>query len=219
MGSGTVPTARPVHTVQITKGYWLGKYEVTQAEYKAVTGLDPSGRKGVRNPVGTVSWDDAVAFCAKLTEWERAGGRLPAGYEYRLPSEAEWEYAARGATKSQGFALSGSDRPDEVGWFRDNAEGVHHPVGQKKPNELGLCDMSGNVWEWCLDAYDETYYSRSPGSDPVNTQATTSRATRGGSWDASPDYMRVAERSYLPPGTRGENYGFRACLAPRPGRD
>ncbi|NLF19436.1 MAG: formylglycine-generating enzyme family protein [Lentisphaerae bacterium] len=219
MGAGAAgPDISPVHSVRITKGFWMGTYEVTQAEYKDVTGADPSVRKGGRLPVEMVSWDDAAAFCVKLTERERAAGRLPFGYEYRLPKEAEWEYAARGGAESRGYAYSGSNNPDEVAWFKDNCERTR-VVGEKRPNELGLHDMSGNVGEWCLDWYDATYYGRSPGTDPVNTQPTAYRTLRGGGFDASSSNLKSTTRAYLRPETKGLNCGFRACLAPQSGRE
>jgi formylglycine-generating enzyme required for sulfatase activity len=204
----------PVHAVRLSRGFWLGKYEVTQAEYEAVVGSNPSNFKGARNPVESVSWNDAAAFCAKLTQRERAAGRLPAGYQYRLPTEAEWEYAARGGAASKGYTYAGSNNVDEVAWYGEKSGGSTHPVGQKRPNELGLYDMSGNAWEWCLDWYDEEYYGRSPNTDPANTQATANRARRGGSWGSGVGGVRSTGRGWGRPGNAGSFLGFRACLAP-----
>ncbi len=206
---------KPVHAVRISRGFWLGKYEVTQAEYEAVVGTNPSSFKGARNPVETVSWNDASAFCAKLTERERAAGRLPAGYEYRLPTEAEWEYAARGGAASKGYTYAGSNNVDEVAWYDKNSGNATHPVGKLKANEVGLYDMSGNVWEWCLDWYDGEYYGRSPNVDPANTQAASNRVDRGGGWSNVARCVRSAYRDWLGPGGTDYILGFRACLAPQ----
>jgi formylglycine-generating enzyme required for sulfatase activity len=233
MGSADAP---PAHTVRISRGYWLGKCEVMQAEYEALMGKNPSRFRGARHPVETVSWHDAVAFCVKLTEREQKAGRLPEGYEYRLPTEAEWEYAARGGADSKGYTHSGSNSVDEVAWCYvnsgdrrlDDAEADYkkrqsnlssnncraHPVGQKKPNELGLYDLSGNVWEWCLDWYDSGYYAKSPGTDPVNLQAATDRVARGGGWSNDAGGVRSANWFGYRPGDAYGNLGFRVCLGP-----
>jgi|GEM_PF-1090272 len=228
MGSASgEPDEKPVHAVRLTHGFWLGKCEVTQAEYQSITGSNPSGfadgPRSARNPVELVSFDAAMAFCAKLTEREQKAGRLPAlsgvggpaGYEYRLPTEAEWEYAARGGTSHQGYAYSGSDSVDEAAWHLGNSAGQPHPVGQKKANGLGLCDMSGNVYEWCLDLYDPQYYQRSPEADPVNLQAAPSRAFRGGSWLYDGIWASPTKRVGWPAEGAGINLGFRICLGPR----
>ncbi len=217
MGStGGNPDEIPVHTVRISHGFWLGKYEVTQAQYEKVMGKNPSLFKGARNPVEEVSWYDAMAFCKKLTEQERSSGRLPAGYAYRLPTEAEWEYAARGGPKSQGYKYAGSSDLNEVGWYAGNSWGKTHPVGQKKPNELGLYDMPGNVWEWCLDWYDSGYYGKSAPVDPVNTAKTAVRVLRGNCWGSAGHDCRPANRYRGRPGLTSYGTGFRVCLAPDP---
>jgi formylglycine-generating enzyme required for sulfatase activity len=166
-------------------------------------------------PVVCVSWTNSVAFCRWLTERERGAGRLPAGYEYRLPTEAEWEYAARGGPASKGHTYAGSNSADEVAWYNENSDKATHPVGQKEPNELGLYDMSGNVWEWCLDGYDESYYGRSPNVDPANTQAAADRVRRGGSWYGGAGGVRSARRGGGRPDYADSSRGFRACLAPQ----
>lgn len=209
------PSEKPVHTVTLSKGFWLGKYEVIQTEYEALSSANPSGFRGPRQPVEQTSWSNAVAFCTELTERERAAGRLPAGYEYRLPTEAEWEYAARGGTGSKGYTFAGSNQADEVAWYGANSSVATHPVGLKQPNELGLYDMSGNVWEWCLDWCDWDYDAKSPALDPVNLQATTFRVSRGGGCYCVAGDVRSACRFWFWPGYVGISLGFRACLAPR----
>ena len=206
---------KPPHDVRISHRFWMGKFEVTQAEYEKLTGKNPSHFKGARNPVEQVSWNDAKAFCEELTERERRAGRLLDGYVYRLPTEAEWEYAARGGNKSRGFKYSGSNNPTDVAWYSDNSGSKTHEVGQLKANELGLHDMSGNVWEWCYDWYDSGYYGKSPGTDPVNTNAASYRVSRGGSWHDSSRFVRSANRDWDRPGDSYGNLGFRVCLAPQ----
>ncbi len=205
---------KPVHTVRITRDFWMAKYEATQAEYEALMGENPSRFKGARNPVETVSWAGATAFCAKLTERERKAGRLPAGYEYRLPTEAEWEYAARGGTRSRGFTYAGSNSAGDVAWYSENSSSQTHLAGGKAANELGLYDMSGNVWEWCFDWYDDKYYKETDGaSNPVNLAVAASRVKRGGGWYDSASYVRSAYRYGYRPSLRYYYLGFRVCLA------
>ncbi|MBT7302672.1 MAG: SUMF1/EgtB/PvdO family nonheme iron enzyme, partial [Victivallales bacterium] len=200
------------HKVRITKGFWLGKYEVTQAEYKTIMGKNPSHFKGERNPVERVSWSNAMAFCRKLTEQEQAAGRLPAGYEYRLPTEAEWQYVARGGSRSRGFSYAGSNDLAEVAWHMGNSDEKAHPVGQKKPNELGFHDMSGNVAEWCQDWVAS--YPRGPVTDPQGALAGGGhRVSRGGSWSSSATYCHSARRHPYTPETADFNLGFRVALA------
>ncbi|MCK5805321.1 MAG: formylglycine-generating enzyme family protein [Lentisphaeria bacterium] len=208
------PDEKPVHEVRISHPFWMGKHEVTQAEYEKLAGKNPSRFKGTRNPVEMVSWNDAVAFCEKLTERERSSGRLLAGYAYRLPTEAEWEYAARGGAKSRGTKYSGSDNVDKVVWHISNSGGKTYPVGQKKGNELGIFDMSGNVFEWCLDWHDAGYYGKSPRVDPANTVSASSCVIRGGCWMTSARNCRVADRYWNGPGFTSDCIGFRVCLAP-----
>jgi formylglycine-generating enzyme required for sulfatase activity/ribosomal protein L40E len=203
---------KPMHEVRITKPFWIGKHEVTQTEYEKFMGKNPSRFKGARNPVEQVSWDDVTAFCKKLTERVRAAGRLPVGYEYRLPSEAEWEYAARGGTNSKGFTYSGSNDLKEVGWYGDNSGRKPHPVGQKKPNELGLHDMSGNVWEWCLDWYGG--YPSGAVIDPTGARTGQYRVRRGGGWDGDVGPCRSAFRGRFSPSYRSVILGFRVVLGP-----
>jgi len=204
---------KPIHTVRITRDFWMGKCEATQAEYEALMGKNPSYFKGLRNPVECVRWEDAAAFCVKLTERERMAGRLPAGCEYRLPTEAELEYAARGGTQSRGFTCAGSNNATDVAWYNGNSATQTRAVGQKAANELGLYDMSGNVWGWCLDWYDEEYYKKTDGaSDPMNVRRSAHRARRGGCWDTSAEAVRSASRGGNEPSSSRDDVGFRVCL-------
>jgi formylglycine-generating enzyme required for sulfatase activity len=214
---------RPAHEVRLTRGFWVGTAEVTQAQYEAVTqsGAEPgaAGRGkpssfvNPQNPVESVSWDDAMAFCATLTAREQAAGRLPAGLEYRLPTEAEWEYAARGGSRSRGYLYSGSNSATAVAWHDANSGNAPHPVARRAPNELGLYDLSGNVWEWCLDGYDPGYYAQSAATDPVNLKTVDRRVFRGGCWGFSSKFVRSSCRAGFQPGYVCDGLGFRVILA------
>ena len=166
-----------------------------------------------KTAVENVSWKDAVNFCRKLTEQEREAGQLSEEQEYRLPTEAEWEYAARGGPKSQGFKYAGSNRIEEVAWYTNNSQEQSHPVGEKKPNELGLYDMSGNVWEWCLDCYQAIFYKDSPSTDPVNISKIHDRVFRGGCWESHYDSCRCSYRDGFPVTMAGNYLGFRLVRA------
>ena len=144
---------RPVHRVRISRDFYLGIHEVTQAEYRAVTGKSPSNFKGDDLPVEKVSWEEANEFCRLLTERERTAGGLPSGMVYRLPTEAEWEYAARAGTTTKYCFGDDESGLGEYAWYGGNSGSTTHPVGQKRPNAWGLYDMHGNVWEWCQDWY------------------------------------------------------------------
>ena len=132
---------------------------------------------------------------------------------YRLPTEAEWEYAAKGGQNSRGYKYSGGNNIGEVAWYISNSGGKTHPVGQKNPNELGLYDMSGNVWEWCNDLYGSVYYKNSPSNNPKGPSSGRGRVLRGGSWYSNPDGARTANRGNYSPGGSGSNYGFRFVRA------
>ena len=207
------------HEVTLTQGYWLGKYEITQAQYEAVTGENPSGVKGSDLPVEMVSWENAMVFCKMLTKREKAAGRLPVGYEYTLPTEAQWEYACRAETVSalnSGKNLSDLNQcseMDEVGWYWYNSDKTAHPVGQKQPNAWGLYDMHGNVFEWCLDWFSS--YPNEAVTDPDGSSTGSSRIMRGGSYGSSyARYCRSAYRSYSLPTYTSSYCGFRVALAP-----
>lgn len=209
----------PLSAVTISKGFWMGKYEVTQAEYLATMGVNPSAFAGdLKRPVENVTWNDATTYCAKLTEQEKKAGRLLAGHAYRLPTEAEWEYAARAGTKTR---LSYGDDPgyaslDGYAWFGSNSSGTTHPVGTKSPNPWGLYDMHGNVWEWCSDWYSSSYSGGGLLSlvDPLGIFSGTDRVIRGGSWKGLNRFCRSASRSSSLPQIPGSNVGFRVVLAP-----
>ncbi len=201
---------RPIHSVTLSD-YYIGETEVTQELWEAVMGTNPSRYKGSNKPVENVSWNDCQEFIAKLN-------RLT-GKRFCLPTEAEWEYAARGGKKSRGYKYAGSNTISEVAWYRDNAYDVGysspaygtHPVGTKSPNELGLYDMSGNVWEWCSDWYGK--YSSSSQINPTGptSSKSSSRVLRGGSWNCSAQNCRVSFRGNSRPVNR---HGFRLALRP-----
>jgi formylglycine-generating enzyme required for sulfatase activity len=196
---------KPVHKVRISKGFYMGVYEVTQAQWQAVMGTNPSNFKGDNLPVETVSWNDATEFCKKLSQKE--------GRTYRLPTEAEWEYACRADSNTR-FCFGDNDSGlDDYAWYGYEKSGKQtHPVGQKKPNAFGLYDMHGNVWEWCQDWYDEDYYSRSPEVDPQGHDTGSARVLRGGSWGISPGACRSVDRSWFTPVNRGYSIGSRIIV-------
>ena len=186
---------KPVHQVTLTKGYWLGKYEVTQAEWRGVMGSNPSRFKGDRRPVEQVSWSDCQEYVKMVNEYLAERGEA---LRVRLPTEAEWEFAARGGTESKGYKYSGSDNLDAVAWHAGNSGGKMHgetyDVGTKEPNELGLHDMSGNVWEWCQDWYGD--YSSDAVTDPRGPGSGDDRVLRGGGWLSTARYCRSATRNW-----------------------
>jgi len=206
----------PLTEVTLSHGFWMGKYEVTQRDYQALVGTNPSWFTGDTNrPVEQVSWAEAMAYCAKLTETERIGGRLPASYAYRLPTEAEFEYACRGGSTTR-FSFGddpGFSQLGEHAWCRGNSDGTTHPVGKKFSNAFGLHDMHGNVWEWCLDWYADRY---SGGSvvDPIGPASGKGRVFRGGGWDYKNAACRSAFRNHAGPARTFNYVGFRVVLAP-----
>lgn len=213
MGSNSGGTdEKPVHTVQISKGFWMGECEVTQFQYQTLMGTNPSHYKGSDRPVERISWHDASAFCEALTQRERAAGRLSRGYSYRLPTEAQWEYAARGGTKGSGSDYPGSNDLGSVAWYSANSTDTTHPVGQKAPNELGLHDMSGNVSEWCSDWYGAGYYASSPQVAPQGPASGTSRVYRGGGHRDPALWCRCTARPYGEPTFAVRTVGMRVVL-------
>jgi formylglycine-generating enzyme required for sulfatase activity len=220
MGSGDYDDEKP-HAVQITKAFYLGAHQVTQGQYEAVMGTNPSQFKGSDDlPVESVSWFDAVAFCNKLSERENRKPRYQiegdavtnlGGDGYRLPTEAEWEYACRaGSTTRYPFG----DNEAELGsfaWFEGNSDLETHPVGQRRPNGWGLYDMLGNVLEWCWDGCAPDYYKNSPPDDPAGPPGADARVLRGGGWLDLARYCRPAYRDRATPETRGSVNGFRVA--------
>ena len=194
------------HTVTLTQGFWLSDHETTQAEYQLVMGSNPSNWKGESLLVEQVSWDEAVTYCQKLTERERAAGRITAQQAYRLPTEAEWEYAARaGKTGARHGEL------DAIAWWSGNSGNQTRPVKQKAPNAWGLHDMIGNVWEWCSDWRGD--YATGSVTDPTGRNSGSYRVYRGGSWGFDARAARSAGRGGLDPGSRGDFLGFRPALS------
>jgi formylglycine-generating enzyme required for sulfatase activity len=183
---------KPAHLVTITKGFWIGQTEVTQAAYERVMGSNPSHFKGPALPVETISWDEAGAYCKALG--------------MRLPTEAEWEYAARGGNPVARYSAL-----DEIAWYRDNSGSTTHEVAQKHANGYGLNDTLGNVWEWVADRYDEKYYAPSPAIDPKGPSTGQYRPLRGGSWESPARYARVSSRLRGDPGFRNEAFGVRCA--------
>ncbi|MBQ7634982.1 MAG: SUMF1/EgtB/PvdO family nonheme iron enzyme [Bacteroidaceae bacterium] len=194
---------KPQHAVTLAD-YYIGATEVTQALWKAVMDNNPSYFIGDDLPVEKVSWTDCQEFIAKLNE--------ATGMTFRLPTEAEWEYAARGGNKSGGFTYAGSNTLAEVAWYKENSENQTHAVAGKKPNELGLYDMSGNVWEWCSDWYGEDYYADSPSSSPQGPETGSYRVDRGGSWGSYPQLCRASNRDGRAPVNRCSYLGLRLVL-------
>ncbi|MFZ4397398.1 MAG: SUMF1/EgtB/PvdO family nonheme iron enzyme [Kiritimatiellia bacterium] len=204
----------PKHRVKFSRTFWMGITEVTQKQWQALMGDNPSNFKGDALPVESVDWNKCVAFCQKLTQRERAAGNIPAGYEFRLPTEAEWEYAARGGTRRRGLIYSGSDTLKEVAWYSENSGSKTHTVGQKQANELGLYDMSGNAWEWCLDWYGT--YESGDVTEPKGASTGSDRVSRGGSWLIEASLCRSSLRIGFGPSLVSNDLGFRVVLAPIP---
>ena len=194
---------KPVHQVTLTKDYYMGKYEVTQALWKAVMGRKPSFFEGDNLPVEWVSWNDCQKFISKLNKMT--------GRRFRLPTEAEWEYAARGGKKSRGYQYSGSSNISDVAWYDGNSGSKTHPVGTKQANELGIYDMSGNVYEWCQDSY-VSYVSASQ-TNPTGAVSGAFRVGRGGGWNCIARGCRSAFRYGYAPDDRDSYLGLRLVLS------
>jgi formylglycine-generating enzyme required for sulfatase activity len=218
---------KPVHTVTLTKSFYMGKYEITQSQWKTVMGTDPSNFKGDNLPIEQVSWYEAVEFCNKLSEkdgltkcytindydvtcnWSAKG--------WRLPTEAEWEYTCKAGTTNDFYSgsltneytISLDSNLDKIGWYYDNSSDQTHPVGQKQANAFGLFDMSGNVYEWCWDRYSSTYYTNTTVTDPTGSSEGSLRLLRGGCWYYGADFCRGAHRFSFQPDYRDKGMGFR----------
>jgi len=197
MGSDNGDGEKPIHRVNISNSFYMGKYEVTQTQWKAVMGNNPSSFSncGGDCPVENVSWDDVKDFIRKLNN-------LQNDYEYRLPTEAEWEYAARAGTTGDYYG-----NLDSIAWHSSNSGSKTHPVGQKSPNAFGLYDMSGNVWEWCQDWYGS--YPSGTVTNPTGETSGSDRVFRGGGWNYAAANLRSANRSFNSPSNRYDSIGFR----------
>jgi serine/threonine protein kinase/formylglycine-generating enzyme required for sulfatase activity len=195
------------HRVTITKPFYLGKYEVTQQEWERVMVNTPSHFKGLKNPVESVSWEDCQIFLKRLGE--KCGA---VEGSYRLPSEAQWEYACRAGSSGKWFFGESEAELVDYGWYKENSEEKTHPVGLKKANDWGLYDVYGNVWQWCADWYDKDYYKRSPGIDPAGPLSGSRRVLRGGSWNHPAGSCRSANRDNREPGYRISSHGLRVSL-------
>jgi formylglycine-generating enzyme required for sulfatase activity len=207
------------HEVTISKDYYLGVYEVTQAQYEKVMGKNPShfqgakvGNENADLPVENVSWNDAVEFCKKLSDLPE---EKKAGREYRLPTEAEWEYGCRAGSKTAYAFDDEEGLLPEYGWFNRKSSGRTHTVGLLEPNAWGLYDMHGNVWEWCSDRYGD--YTKGAVSDPSGPKEGSHRVLRGGSWDYVAAVCRSAFRDWGDPSIRDHDYGFRLALSSQSG--
>ena len=215
---------KPQHRVQVD-GFWIGQTPVTCAQYRRFI---QAGGYSQRELWGEEGWNWKLkSSSAKLSDWDQTksneSGCPVVGVSWyeaeafahwvggRLPSEAEWEYAARGGPLSRGYGYAGSDNPGDVAWYKDNSGGKTHPVGQKKPNELELFDMSGNVWEWCGDWYGAEYYQRTPDRNPPGLPAGEYRVIRGGSWYDMRLFLRTSLRDRSSPSTHYTGLGFRVA--------
>jgi formylglycine-generating enzyme required for sulfatase activity len=208
---------KPVHTVTV-KGFYMGKYEVTQKEWREIMGSNPSYFKGDNLPVECVSWNEAIEYCNKRSlkegltpAYRGSGNSITCDFNatgYRLPTEAEWEYAAKGGNQDYlTYEYAGGNSADSVAWYDGNSGSKTHPVGTKQPNSLGLYDMSGNVWEWCWDWYGS--YSSESQTDPTGVSSGTTRVSRGGGWINSAADVRAAGRISGTPLNRNYCLGFR----------
>jgi sulfatase modifying factor 1 len=205
----------PAHDVAVNS-FYMDKYLVTQEQYQKLLGNNPSRWKGDKNPVEQVRWSDAVRYCNKRSEAE---GLQPCydlqtwqcNFEasgYRLPTEAEWEYACRAGTKTPYFFGSTPDKIGDYAWYEKNSRGRPHPVGQKKPNPWGLYDICGNVWEWCNDFYKVDYYKESPPQDPKGPKTGQTKVLRGGAWRFSEENSRSGYRYNENPGYADVCFGY-----------
>ena len=197
--TGAYSDELPAHSVTLGN-YYIGETEVTQELWTAVMGSNPSRFSGnMQCPVEMVSWNDCQTFISKLNELTRA--------TFRLPTEAQWEFAARGGNNSQGYIYSGSNTIDDVAWYASNSSSTTHPVKTKAPNELGIYDMSGNVWEWCSDWWGG--YTSSAQTDPTGPNTGSRRVFRGGSWYSIATHSRITIRDNCAPSISGKNAGLR----------
>ena len=206
-----------LHKVIISKAFRIGKYPVTQKQYQAIMGCNPSFFEGSNNPVESVSWEDAKKFCKILNSKYKAS--IPQGYEFALPTEAQWEYACRAGTTTalnNGSNLSSESgyckNLDEIAWYIYNTNQSTHPVGKKKPNKWGIYDFHGNVWEWCSDFYGD--YPSYTVTDPTGPNYGELRVFRGGCFRSYPGSCRSGYRFFLCPNDTSNDVGFRVALVP-----
>lgn len=204
---------KPVHTVILSKPFWIAVFETTQKQYQTLMGDNPSRFNDPEKPVDSVSWNDAVIFCERLTEKEKAAGRLPENYIYRLPTEAEWEFACKNGTDNIRFAFGDSQSIlPEYAWYSKNSKESTHKAGNKKTNALGIYDVHGNVWEWCLDWYDDSY-KKGIVKDPKGPIQGTEKIAKGGSWRSQGHLCRSGYRAFFSPSDTMDYVGFRIVLA------
>ena len=205
VGFGIDEDEHPAHNVFLSN-YYIGKYEITRKQWKAVTGMEPPcGGTDANMPVGKINFYEAHEFIEKLN--------MLTGLTFGFPTEAQWEYAASGGKFCTDKLYSGSNNIEEVGWYKNNANGVIQPIGQKKPNELGIYDMSGNVWEWCGDYYDSSYYRSVKDSvNPQGAKLSPQRTLRGGSVQLEAPYLRNKNREGYDPSANESDYGLRIIL-------
>lgn len=192
---------RPTHQVTLSS-FSIGRYEVTQEEWRAVMGSNPASFNGEKCPVEFVSWNDCQSFIAKLNAMT--------DMQFRMPTEAEWEFAARGGNITRGYQFAGSNILNSVGWHSGNSGSRTKEVGQKSPNELGLYDMTGNLWEWCSDWYGS--YSGNPQTDPTGPENGTSHVLRGGGWNGGAKNCRISNRDGRLPDYSSDRLGLRLAL-------
>jgi len=212
----------PMHSV-VLDGFWMGSTEITQGQYRTVMGFDPAIFTGSDSlPVEGVSWLDAIAFCNRLsdaagfeTSYDLATGAVDYTKNgFRLPTEAEWEFAARAGTRTMFYTGDSESDMMRAGWYFSNSEGVTHPVGEKEANAWGLYDMLGNVAEWCYDWFGDNYYASSPGQNPPGPSTGQNRVVRGGSWNDLSSYCASASRYSLAPDSTSRTVGFRVVRRP-----
>lgn len=215
------------HTVTLNT-FEINKFEVTVWEWKQFIKankmkMPPKPTWGWQDnyPINGITWNEAIAYCNWLSIKEnlqpcytKKGPNFLCNFQangYRLPTEAEWEFAAKGGTSSKNYRFSGSDKIEDVAWYKSNSKGHPNTIGTKLPNELGIYDMSGNVWEWCWDWYNKDFYKQEKGDNPKGPEMGERRTVRGGSWDSQPNYIRPANRISTIPSKTHEFYGFRTA--------
>lgn len=212
------PSEKPAHQVLLSS-FYISKTEITQKQWTEITSGNPAKYWGDDQPVESISWKDAVNYCNSRSSLEGLtpcytifNGNITCDFNadgYRLPTEAEWEYAARSGKTNNNFKYSGSSDVNEVAWYDKNSSNITHPVAQKKSNDLGIYDMSGNVWEFCWDYYDENYYAQSQQQNPTGPATGQYRVLRGGAWSDDAYFNKIYYRNYYQENSRGTNVGLR----------